>query len=41
MGNGKDPSVEDRGLAVSGLRDGAPRRKQAGTGSQADAGSTR
>ena len=41
MGNVKDPSVEDRGLAVSGLSDGAPRRKQAGTGSQADAGSTR
>ena len=39
MGNVKDPSVGDRGLAVSVLRHGAPRRKQAGTGSQADAGS--
>ena len=41
MGNVKDPSVGDRGLAVSVLRHGAPRRKQAGTGSQADAGSIR
>ena len=40
MGNVKDPILGDGGLAVSGLRDGAPRKKQAGTGSQADAGPT-